>query len=62
MLAFVLRGAWFDSSRRFSGFCGFPSGFYWLFDNLIGDSVKRASRGFCAVVGLAVGGRFNGCI
>lgn len=39
----------FDSSRRFSGFCGSPRGFYRLFDNFIGDSVKMASRGFCAV-------------
>ena len=53
MSAFVLHGAWFDSSRRFSGFCGSPRGFYWLFDNFIGDSVKRASRGFCAVAPMA---------
>ena len=49
----VLHGARFDSSRRFSGFCGSPRGFYRLFDNFIGDSAKRASRGFCAVAPIA---------
>ena len=44
---------WFDSSRRFWGFCGFSRGFYRLFDNFIWDSVKRASRGFCAVAPMA---------
>ena len=44
---------WFDSSRRFSGFCGSPRGFCWLFDNFIGDSVKRASRGLYAVAPMA---------
>ena len=50
---FVMHGAWFDSSRRFSGFCGSPRGFYWLFDNFIGYGVKMASRGFCAVAPMA---------
>lgn len=53
MSAFVLHGAVFDSSRRFSGFCGSPRGFYWLFDNFIGYGVKKASRGFCAVAPMA---------
>ena len=43
----------FNSSRRFSGFCGSLRGFYWLFDNFIGYGVKRASRGFYAVVPMA---------
>ena len=62
--SFVLRSWWiapalfgavvgFDSSRRFSGFCGSPRGFYWLFDNFIGYGVKRASCVFCAVAPMA---------
>lgn len=53
MSAFVLHGARFNSSRRFSGFCGSPRGFNRLFDNFIWDSVKKASRGFCAVAPMA---------
>ena len=53
MSAFVLHGARFNSSRRFSGFCGSHRGFYRLFDNFIGYGVKRASRGFCAVAPMA---------
>ena len=43
----------FNSSRRFSGFCGSPRGFYRLFDNFIGYGVKRVSCVFCAVAPMA---------